>query len=80
MSRGEFDSLFPDKAAFLRHRSKIEATVQQAWQSLMPDNPDPMKTGVVFKKMQKKSRLIFSHGGLTQVPLPADWFSQVLYA
>ena len=51
MSRGEFDYLFPDEAALLRHRSKIEATVQQAWQSLMPDNPDPAKT--VFKKMQR---------------------------
>ena len=51
MPRGEFDFLFPDEAALLRHRSKIEATVQQAWQSLMPDNPDPAKT--VFKKMQR---------------------------
>jgi hypothetical protein len=51
MSRVEFDSLFPDEAALLRHRSKIEATVQQAWQSFMPDNPDPTKT--VFKKMQR---------------------------
>ena len=53
MSRGEFDSLFPDEAALLRHRSKIEAMVQHAWQSLMPDAPDPLKTSGIFKKMQK---------------------------
>ncbi len=31
LSSGELDSLFPDEAALLRHRSKVQATVQQAW-------------------------------------------------
>ena len=34
LSRGEIDSLFPDEAALLRHRSKIGAMVQQAWRVL----------------------------------------------
>ena len=51
LSRGELDSLFPDEAALLRHRSKIESMVLQAWQSLMPGIPDPMKTSEIFKKM-----------------------------
>ena len=40
LSRRELDSLFPDEAALLRHRSKIEAMVQQVWQSLMHDIPE----------------------------------------
>ncbi len=45
--------LFPDEAALLRHRSKIESMVLQAWQSLMPGITDPLPTSGIFKKMQK---------------------------
>jgi hypothetical protein len=31
LSRGELDSLFPDEAALLHHRSKIQPMVQQVW-------------------------------------------------
>jgi hypothetical protein len=58
LSRGEIDSLFPDEAALLSHRSKIEAMVQQAWQSLMPDIPDPLKTVNIYSS-QKISAIRF---------------------
>ena len=55
LSIGELDSLFPDEAALLRHRSKVQDTVHQAWCALMPDIP-VLKTGdELFQKMQRTS-------------------------
>ncbi len=55
LSSGELDSLFPDEAALLRHRSKVQATVQQAWCELMPDTPALKTADELFKKMQRTS-------------------------
>ncbi len=55
LSSGELDYLFPDEAALLRHRSKVQDTVHQAWCALMPDTP-VLKTGdELLQKMQRTS-------------------------
>jgi hypothetical protein len=54
LSRRGIDSLFQDETALLRHRSKMEAVVHQAWQSLMPDIPDPLKTSGFLRRSRKR--------------------------
>ncbi len=60
LSSGELDSLFPDEAALLRHRSKVQDTVQQAWCELMTDTPVPKTADELFKKMQRTAVQISS--------------------
>ena len=55
ITKGDMDALFPDEAALLRHRTRVQATVLQAWCELMKDNPAPKSAEELFKKMQRTS-------------------------
>ncbi len=49
------DVLFPDEAALLRHRTRVQATVMQAWCELMKGTPAPKSAEELFKKIQRTS-------------------------
>jgi hypothetical protein len=54
------DSLFPDTAALLRHRTKVQKTVQQPWHVILKDTPVLKTADELFKKMKRTTILISS--------------------